>query len=85
MLSAWVVFVLPTQLWFRVERQLTIPFRTIGGALFVIRTYRYPVTSLTTQQREDVRLAMEQMPERIARYKGLFHGREHVLAMLRHV
>ena len=70
------------RLWLRVERQLTVPFAGLGASLFVIRTYRYPLASLSVSQRQDLARAMETMPERVAAYKGLAAGRAHILASL---
>jgi hypothetical protein len=68
-------------LWFRVERQLTVPLEGLG-ALFLIRTYLYPFEQLTPEQRDTLREALEVMPEEIARYKGLWAGREVIIKAL---
>ena len=57
--------------WLRVERQVTVPFPTVGGALFLIRTYLYPFAGLTPPMRTQLHEALAEMPEEIARYKGL--------------
>ncbi len=57
--------------WLRVERQVTVPFPAEGAGLFLIRTYLYPFESLTGAQRTRLRLALDAMPDPIARYKGL--------------
>ena len=74
-----------SQLWLRVERQLTVPFPEVGGSLFVIRTFLYPVESLTGSQRADLGDAMRAMPETIAAYKGLAVGRATILDCLDHL
>ncbi len=68
-----------TNLWLRVERQLTVPFAKVGASLFVIRTFRYPVESLAASQRADLTDAVRAMPETIAAYKGLAAGRATIL------
>ena len=57
--------------WLRVERQVTVPFPSVGGALFLIRTYLYPFADLETPMRTRLREALAEMPEEIALYKGL--------------
>lgn len=71
-----------TRLWLRVERQITVPFAEVGGSLFVIRTFRYPVESLTASQRADLTDAVRSMPEAIAAYKGLAAGRRRALMLM---
>ncbi|HEY8514682.1 MAG TPA: heme-dependent oxidative N-demethylase subunit alpha family protein [Candidatus Binatia bacterium] len=66
----------------RVERQTTVPFREHEAALFLIRVYLYPFSSLTAEQREILARALELMPEHVARYKGLDSVRDLVRAML---
>ena len=68
-------------LWFRVERQLTVPLEGLG-ALFLIRTYLYPFEQLTPEQRDTLREALEVMPEEVARYKGLWAGKEVIIKAL---
>ena len=68
-------------LWFRVERQLTVPLSGLG-ALFLIRTYLYPLDQLTPEQRQTLKEALRVMPEGLARYKGLWSGRGLLLKVL---
>lgn len=68
-------------LWFRVERQLTIPLFG-GGALFLIRTYLYPLKELTMEERGILSEAIRVMPEEIASYKGLWSGKEMIIQTL---
>lgn len=58
------------QLWYRVERQITIPLSG-QAALFLIRTFVHPLEDLNDEQRAILRSALEQMPEDVAQYKGL--------------
>lgn len=37
--------------WFRVERQVTVPFPQVNASLFLIRVYNYTMESLTQDQR----------------------------------
>ena len=71
-----------SRLWLRVERQITVPFAEVGGSLFVIRTFLYPVESLTAPQRADLTDAVRSMPETIAAYKGLAAGRRRALMLM---
>lgn len=57
--------------FFRVERQLTVPFADVSTALFLIRTYVYPLASLTTIELDTLAAAMRAMPDDVAEYKGL--------------
>ncbi len=57
--------------WLRVERQVTVPFPTVGTSLFLIRTYLYPFEALLAEQRAILHRALASMPPEIARYKGL--------------
>lgn len=57
--------------WFRVERQVTVPFAQHAAALFLIRTYLYPFASLAGKQRQTLARSLKLMPEAIAAYKGL--------------
>ena len=58
------------QIWYRVERQLTIPLSGMGS-VFLIRTYVHPLESLCHERRQVLREAIEQMSDEIADYKGL--------------
>ena len=69
-------------LWFRTERQVTIPFDGLG-ALFLIRTYLYPIETLSLNQRKILSLSIESMSEDIARYKGLWDGRDFIIESLK--
>lgn len=67
----------------RVERQVTMPFTELGGALFLIRTYVYPFASLSTEQKQTLSTALSAMSDEIAAYKGLLAGRPHLLDLLK--
>ena len=60
-----------TQAWLRVERQVTVPFPDVDASLFLIRTYLYPFSSLSSVERHTLREAIASMPADVARYKGL--------------
>lgn len=68
-------------LWLRVERQITVPFEGLG-ALFLIRTYLYPINTLNKTECRTLSLAIENMPRDIAVYKGLWEGKELILNYL---
>ena len=53
----------------RVERQLTVPLGMC--AVFLIRTYLYPLDGLSTAQRTTLSRSLAAMPPSYARYKGL--------------
>ncbi len=59
------------ELYFRVERQTTIPFSNDNASLFLIRTFVYPFSRLSDDQRELLATALAAMPPEIAAYKGL--------------
>ncbi|MET0389792.1 MAG: heme-dependent oxidative N-demethylase subunit alpha family protein [Polyangiales bacterium] len=63
-----------TQLYLRVERQVSVPLPArpeAASALFFIRTYVYPVTRLDARQLADVSAAIAHMPAAIRAYKGM--------------
>lgn len=57
--------------WLRVERQVTVPFPSVGASLFLIRTYVYPFEDLTREERAQLREAVRAMPPEVAQYKAL--------------
>jgi hypothetical protein len=57
--------------WLRVERQVSVPLRSRDAALFLIRTYHYPFSSLSTGERHTLAVALDAMPPVIRTYKGL--------------
>ncbi len=57
--------------WLRVERQVSVPLRSGDAALFLIRTYLYPLAGLQEAERRTLAQALERMPADIQRYKGL--------------
>ncbi len=68
--------------WLRVERQVTVPLRSVDSSVFLIRTYLYPVDSLTPEQRHILATALQGLPDEIAAYKGLLAGRTRMLQLL---
>jgi Protein of unknown function (DUF3445) len=59
------------QVFLRVERQVIVPL-SADAALFIIRTYVYPTSRLTTAQRDAIVQALAVMPEALRRYKALW-------------
>jgi len=59
------------EVWLRVERQVSVPLRSRDAALFLIRTYHYPFSSLSTGERHTLAVALDAMPPVIRTYKGL--------------
>jgi hypothetical protein len=72
-----------TRGFLRVERQTTVPFADVGGALFLIRTYIYPFASLTAEARQTLTTAVAVMGDDVAAYKGLLAGKARILELLR--
>jgi hypothetical protein len=67
-----------TQAFLRVERQLNIPLGLVGQdgadaavAMFLLRTYVYPLARLSAAQRDTLGAALGGMSEAMRRYKGL--------------
>jgi hypothetical protein len=59
-----------TTAWFRVERQVIVPFSDALG-VFLIRVYRHDVRTLTDAQRAVLRRSVAAMDPALAAYKGL--------------
>ncbi len=78
-----VPFAADAAFFFRVERQTTVPLPGHNAAIFLIRTYVRGFDQLTDDEVDTLRTAMELMPEDILRYKGLFDGRDLIVAALR--
>lgn len=55
----------------RVERQVTVPLPADKASVFLIRTYLYPIDSLSGAQREIIVEALRVMPDDVRAYKGL--------------
>lgn len=72
-----------TEVFLRVERQVTIPLPTSGASLFLIRTYVTPVGKLRAPERATLHQALQSMPDDVAAYKGLLDARAHILALVR--
>lgn len=57
--------------WLRVERQITVPLPEAAASVFLIRTYQYPFSELSREQRSVVLDALSAMPPEIRAYKNL--------------
>lgn len=57
--------------YLRVERQVTVPFPSLSASLFLIRTYLYPVESLSPEKRKTLLIATSRLPPTVQRYKGI--------------
>lgn len=57
--------------WLRVERQVTVPLAPVPASLFLIRTYLYPLSELSPEQRAHLLTALSVMPADVRAYKGL--------------
>ncbi len=71
------------KMYFRVERQCTIPFPKVNGSVFLIRPYTYDVEGLTPDQRELLISVLEQTDTTEAAYKGFDVNGPHMLRILR--
>ena len=61
----------PSRWWLRVERQSSVPLPALGRALFTIRPYLVPLTSLDTGQRAVLAAAVSSMSPQALAYKGI--------------
>lgn len=62
---------LADDIYLRVERQVSHPFARFDSALFLIRTYLYPVRDLSDEQLLTLCQAIEKMPADVAAYKKM--------------
>ncbi len=69
--------------YLRVERQITVPFSSVGACLFLIRVHLYPLTSLTAEQRLRLGDVLRQSSDAVLAYKGLLDHRAAILERLR--
>lgn len=69
-------------LFFRVERQVTIPLPAVDAAVFLIRTSITPTHALGRDERSRLAQALSAMSDEIAAYKGLLAGKAHALRLL---
>lgn len=60
-----------SELWLRIERQVTVPLPSTRSGLFLIRVHMTPISSLDEGERERLRHAVAVMPEDVRSYKGL--------------
>lgn len=60
-----------SEVFFRVERQVTVPLPRTRSSVFLIRTYVDPIKRLSREQIETIRRAIEVMPSDVRRYKSL--------------
>ena len=60
-----------SELWLRVERQVTVPQPRTRSGLFLIRVHMTPVSTLAPAERARLRRALAVMPEDVRAYKGL--------------
>jgi len=65
----------------RVERQVIAPLR--DESVFLIRVYSYRLDGLSSAQRAQLHAAVSEMPEAVARYKGLYAARERIAELTR--
>jgi hypothetical protein len=71
--------------YLRVERQITVPFTSVGACLFLIRVHLYPIASLTREQRLRLGEVLEQSSDAVLAYKGLLGHRATILGCLQSV
>jgi len=68
--------------YLRVERQVTVPFAALRMSLFLIRTYLYPFSELSSAERSTLLSAVQQLSPAILAYKGLSDGLPWVMEKL---
>ncbi len=68
--------------WLRVERQVTLALPEARGFLFLIRTYLYPLHTLSADERQALAQAVAGMSASALEYKGLSGRRDQVMAWL---
>lgn len=68
-------------LWFRCERQITLPLPRAGASLFLIRVFMAPLLEVVAEAGRRARLvaSLASMSEAVIAYKGLGAVRERVL------
>jgi hypothetical protein len=68
-------------LWFRCERQVTLPLPRVGASLFLIRVFMAPLTEVAADAERRARLvaSLASMSDAVIAYKGLGALRERVL------
>jgi dimethylamine monooxygenase subunit A len=75
----------PDRLWYRVERQTTLPVPAHGAFVFLIRVFAAPLAQVVAdpQRRAVMAAAVASMDADLLAYKGLGAGRDALLAWLR--
>ncbi len=83
--SAPAVAVPPERLWYRVERQTTLPVPEVDAFVFLIRVYAAPLAQVVADPecRATVAAAVASMDADLLAYKGLVGRREALLGWLR--
>lgn len=73
------------EVFFRVEEQSLFALPRTGGVLFGIRVKVFPLALLAAnaETANGLRVALETMPEEMARYKGIAAARERIIDLLR--
>ena len=66
-------------LYMRIERQVVYPFPEHNALMFTIRTYHRPLEELTENESRSLFLAISDMDEKSARYKGLYNHQDAIL------
>jgi Protein of unknown function (DUF3445) len=69
------------QIWFRCERQVTVPLRASGRSLFLIRIFVAPLLEVcaTTERRSLMKSSLASMSDAVVGYKGIADLRRTVL------
>jgi dimethylamine monooxygenase subunit A len=72
------------EVWLRVEHQALVALPKSGGILFGIRVVNHPLNEVKADQQAATRLglALETMPEEMARYKNLATARGRIMQLL---
>ncbi len=70
------------EIYFRVEKQVTIPLKEIKSSIFLIRPYVYSLSSLEKKDRERLASDLEAMDDKTLEYKRLKDGKKNIMRAL---
>lgn len=69
-------------LYFRIERQITLPFPDVKAFVFLIRTYHREITAFSLEELTRLKFSISTMPEQVLAYKGLKNTKNEILQWL---
>jgi len=71
-----------SQIFLRVERQVTVPLPEFNAYLFFIRTYFENLTDASLEELQHLRHSLKTMSDDIARYKGIYTQRKDLIELI---